>query len=152
MRAGAGTEAQTGAAAWAGRAHAGLRLLFAVLILVTGVAAFVQAGNAASLKWHAAEVEGLVTAGVLCAHAHGPSVPSAPDRSPSHPCCPDGMACPCADGMLAPPPAPAALGAPCGFHMVGADLPAAQLAPLLPFKRGPPPRAPPRLVNASAAA
>lgn len=158
MRGGAGSEVRHRAAGWAGRAHAAmrlpvvLRLLFVVLLLANGVAAFVQAGNAAGLRWNAVQVEGLVAAGLLCEHESGQAGPSAPDQSPAHPCCADCIACPCADGMLAPPPVPVALGAVDGFHMVRADLPAAQLTAQLPFKRGPPPRAPPHLVTAIKAA
>lgn len=164
MGGGGGSKARRGAAGSAGRVHAGLRLavvprlpvilrlLFAMLLLVNGIAAFVQAGNAAGLRWNAVQVEGLVAAGVLCEHESGQAGPSAPDQSPSHPCCADCIACPCADGMLAPPPVAVALGAAAGFHLARADLPAAQLAIQLPFKRGPPPRAPPFLVNAITAA
>ncbi len=164
MRGGAGSGARDRAAGWAGRARSALRLpvvlrlpvalrlLFVVLILVNGVASFVQAGNAAGLRWNAVQVEGLVAAGLLCEHESGQAGSSAPDQSPAHPCCADCIACPCADGMLAPPPTPVALGAVGRFHMVRADLPAAQLATQFPFKRGPPPRAPPHLVTAVKAA
>lgn len=121
-----------------------LRVLLALFLISNGIGASVQAVEAAVQRWDAMAVAHLVDAGVLCAHDDGPRQGQG---DPQHGCCDDGVACPCGDGILGLVPTALPTWHRYGFRAPREAVPASHLVAALPFKRGPPPRAPPHLMD-----
>lgn len=96
----------------------------------------------------AAELLNLAEAGVLC--AHDPAQDDGPaDKSAGHPACCDGCLSCQSDANLFGPARQAPAGTMRAFRSLAPVVPRAEAIGAAAFKRGPPPRAPPLLLEAA---
>ncbi|MFG1346239.1 DUF2946 family protein [Xanthobacter autotrophicus DSM 431] len=123
-------------------------LAFLLNVPLLGARAGVDAGRLQA----AAQMQALADAGVLCTHDAAQGGEQGGKGESGHPCCNDCLACQWAADLTGPLPRPEPAAAMPRIRALVLAVPRTEVIGAAAFKRGPPPRAPPHLMEAAQAA